>query len=462
MTEMIAAVSPNDGCAFEHFVPDGPETLAAHLAALDRALPAIRHPRVRRVLLQAFGARLQAMGPELVALVTREAGKPPAESRNEVDYALSFVHHAIASLDASLQPVSAAPDQRTDMLAAGIALLISPFNDPLAGLTRKIAPAIAAGCPVLVKPSPLGLATASRVLAALTAAAEETAPGAAALLVTEDPNLVGRAIAHPLTAVVSFTGSTATGRLVAETAGRHLVRPVLELGGNAPFVVLADADLEVAVTDLVDRKRKAAGQACSAVNRVFVSRDIYPQFRARLLDALAAVKTGPADASEVEMGPVRTAGSVLRLERLVAKAKQQGERVIGAGTGAKVAPFVFPLTVLEAEIGAPSILDGEEAFGPLLSLRPFDDAARAIDQALRVRHALVAYLYGQDRACIAHFVEAARFGSIGINTTRIQGAEVPTGGFGDAGYGREGGAFGICEYLAPRNLRAALPGFFEA
>lgn len=462
MAETIVSVSPNDGRVIAEFAPDGPETLALHLVALEAALPTLRPVRVRKALLQAFARHLQAMVPDLVTLVIRETGKTPSESTNEVDYALSFVHHALASLDRALQPVSTAPDQRTDLLAAGIALLITPFNDPVAGLTRKIAPAIAAGCPVFVKPSPLGLATAVRVMAALTAAAEETAPGAAALLVTEDPKLVGHAFAHPLTAVVSFTGSTATGRLVAETAGRHLVRPVLELGGNAPFLVLSDANLDIAVADLVERKRKAAGQACSAVNRVFVSREIYPQFRSRLLDAIAAVRTGPADAPEVQMGPVRTASSVLRLERLVAKARRHGERVIGAAAGAQTAPFVFPLTILEADAGVPSVLDGEEAFGPLLSLRPFDDATRAIDEALNVSHALVAYLYSHDSARIAHFLEAARFGSVGINTTRIQGADVPTGGFGEAGYGREGGAFGVHEYLAPRNLRAASPECLEA
>jgi succinate-semialdehyde dehydrogenase/glutarate-semialdehyde dehydrogenase len=404
-------------------------------------------------LLADFSASLQSARDEIASLVLQEVGKPPAESVGEVDYAVSFIDHYIELLDQVSFQESVLQGQRTDALPAGIAFLICAFNDPVAGLTRKIAPAVAAGCPVMIKPSPLGMMTGLAVVKHLEAAAARVAPGGAAVLASDDPALIGRAMAHPGVAVVSFTGSTQVGRKVAETAGRGLSRCVLELGGNCPFVVLPDADIDKAASDLVVRKRKAAGQACSAVNRVFVHRDVYASFRDKVLAGMEAARSGPATAPDVEMGPVRTGESVRRLDALVERGAALGERAIATGARNEDGPFLFPLTILETEDDGRSILDHEEAFGPLLSLRPFSDFDRLTRQLLAERHALAAYIYGEDPQRLAHFCEQARFGSVGVNTTGIQGANVPTGGFGEAGFGREGGHHGLREFLATRNLR---------
>lgn len=453
MTESMAVLSPNDGQPFASWTPDSEAGVEAALVGLEAALPALRLLSIRRSLLTEFSAALLGARDELAALVMREVGKPPAESAGEIDYAISFIDYYVHLLgDISLE-ASLAPGQRTDELPAGIALLICAFNDPVAGLTRKIAPAIAAGCPVMIKPSPLGMMTALAVMQLLKGAAVRIVPGSVASLASDDPGLIGRAMGYPAVAVVSFTGSTEVGRKVAEAAGRNLSRCVLELGGNCPFVVLPDADIERAVKDLVERKRKAAGQACSAVNRAFVHRDVYAEFRDKLIAGMAAVRTGPADADGVEMGPVRTAESVRRLGALVERGATLGERTNDSVPSNPDGPYLFPLTILETEENHPSILDHEEAFGPLLSLRPFSDFDRLQQEVLAERHALAAYIYGEHPAHLRRFCEDARFGSVGVNTMRIQGADVPTGGFGDAGFGREGGRYGLREFLTTRNVR---------
>jgi len=453
MSNPVAALSPNDGQAFAQLIPDEEAGVDAALSRLHAAMPKLAAPSVRQRLLIEFSDALRGAREELAGLVMQEVGKPYAESVSEIDYAVSFVDHYAALLSDVSLTESTFPGQRTDVLPTGIALLICAFNDPAAGLTRKIAPAIAAGCPVMVKPSPLGMMTALAVMEHLKSVSSQLAGDAVATLATDDPALIGRAMADSGVAVVSFTGSTEVGRKVAETAGRNLARCVLELGGNNPFVVLPDADIEQAAKDLVERKRKAAGQACSAVNRAFVHREVYSAFRERLISEIETVRTGPADVDDVNMGPVRTAASVQRLDAMVRRGAQFHERLIASQQTDDSGPYLFPFAVMETEEGGRSVLDEEEAFGPLLSLRPFSDMDALAPKLLSERHALAAYIYGEDPSSLTRFYSRARFGSVGVNTTRIQGANVPTGGFGEAGFGREGGGYGLREFQTTRNLR---------
>lgn len=415
----------------------------------------------RRAALLSFRANLAVRRPKLVDLIIDEVGKLPAEAESEFDYALSFLDYATGLLENFSFSNIDGDAGRVEQLPIGVALLIAPYNDPLAGVIRKLAPAIAAGCPFIVQPSPLGMLTA---LAALEALQETTWAEASGILCCTDPKLSAIAMAHPDVNLVSFTGSVPTGRKVAAEAGRQLCRTVMELGGNAMFVVLEDADLERAAKDLVLRKRKAAGQACSAVNRVLVAAQVADQFREHLLREALTVNAGNSRAAGVSMGPVRTAGHFNQLCQLRQTALDSGEEELfghseclsAENISLSEAPFAFPFTILQAGAEHRVVLDDVEAFGPLLSLRPFKTTSAMFTLLASERQALVAYLYGYDQTVIRSFMAMARHGSIGINTTGIQGANLPTGGFGFAGYGREGGTYGLREFLAPSNIRFGL------
>ncbi len=445
-----AVVSPNDGRVFAHWRPDASaeaERQLQRLAAGRRAL--VGDHQLRRQILEGCIEGLQSARSELAALVVREVGKKPGEADAEIDYAISFLDHCRVLLDGVEFEQTIEPGRQVTDVGLGGAFLICPFNDPVAGLTRKIAPAIAAGCPVIVKPSSLAMLCARAMFSAFRQAG---VGNEIQLLATGDPELAGRVLRHDEIDIVSFTGSTAVGRELAAACAASGKKAVMELGGNCPFAVFSDADVDRAVADLLERKLKAAGQACSSVNRVFVEEGIYPVFRQRLMERVEAVTAGPSDGG-VDLGPVRTREAADAFVDVVFRVREDGERLLTPEPH-KVgndSPFVFPLTVVES--GGNSFFDRYETFGPLLSIRPFSRRGDLLERLSRERHALAAYFYtGTPEALRPHLGEL-RFGSIGINSTAIQGADVPTGGFRDAGLGREGGVWGLREYLTTVNYR---------
>jgi succinate-semialdehyde dehydrogenase/glutarate-semialdehyde dehydrogenase len=427
---MENVISPNTGLSIGQWHPDSPAQIDAALENLGRASEAIAIPADRMVLLQSIAVELNRQRPNLAAIITAEVGKTPSEALDEVDYAISFLTHAAASIQPAEEATSSS-DRRLRIVPAGPALVITPYNDPLAGIVRKIAPAIAAGCPVIVKPSALGQLTAEALFVAI-AAVNRT--DVACLVNNPDRDVVHKLIADPRFRLLSFTGSTATGRVITAVAG--LKRLVLELGGNNPFLVLEGADLDCAAADAVARKTRAAGQACSAPNRIYVVASLFSAFRDRFLDHLSAVTYGASDAG-VNMGPVRSARDIHRLTMLAAGAPRFG---LKSGSS----PFAFAPTVLADD----TPLRHVEAFGPLVSLCPAPSRQAALSLAQTEDQALVCYIYGDVNPAE---LAALRFGSLGINSTKIQGAEVPTGGFGSAGIGREGGLWGLREYLTTIN-----------
>jgi succinate-semialdehyde dehydrogenase/glutarate-semialdehyde dehydrogenase len=427
---MESVISPNTGQTIGHWHPDSPARIDAALDNLVPASAAIAAPADRVALLRAMAAALNRQRPDLATIITAEVGKTPAEAMDEVEYAIGFIDHAAANLHPT-DEIATGPDRRLRIVPVGPALAITPYNDPLAGIVRKIAPAIAAGCPIIVKPSALGQLTAQSLFAAV-AAVDRT--GVARMVNTPDRDLLHRLIGDSRFRVLSFTGSTATGRVIAEGAG--LKRLVLELGGNNPFLVLEGADLDRAAADAVARKTKAAGQACSAQNRIYVVASLFAAFRDRFLDRLSAVTYGAADAG-ADMGPVRSARDIDRLTLLAAGAQRFGSR-IGSS------PFAFAPAVLADD----TPLRHAEAFGPLVSLCPVADRQAALAFARTEDQALVCYVYGDVSPAE---LAPLRFGSLGVNSTRVQGADVPTGGFGSAGMGREGGLWGLREYLTTIN-----------
>ena len=427
---METVISPNTGLIIGQWYPDSPDQINKALENLARASAAIAVSANRMVLLQSIAAELDRQRPNLAAIITAEVGKTPFEALDEIDYAISFLTHAAASIQPAEEATSSS-DRRLRIVPAGPALVITPYNDPLAGIVRKIAPAIAAGCPVIVKPSALGQLTAKALFSAISSV---DTTGVARMVNTPDRDVVHQLIGDPRFRMISFTGSTATGRVIASIAG--LKRLVLELGGNNPFLVLDGADLDRAAADAVARKIRAAGQACSAPNRIYVVSSLFLAFRDLFLDRLSAVTYGASDAG-VSMGPVRSDRDIHRLSLLAAKAPRFGLK-LGSS------PFAFAPAVLEDD----TPLRDAEAFGPLVSLCAISDRQAALSLAQAEDQALVCYIYGD--VSPAELIPL-RFGSLGINSTKIQSAGVPTGGFGSAGIGREGGLWGLREYLTTIN-----------
>lgn len=449
-SDPVKVFSPNDGMAFAAWEPISPNSVAQQL----EQLAAVRDPlgsdiEFRKSILDRCIAALQAARQTLSDLVVREVAKRPAEADGEVEYAISFLAHCRELLDSHLFERRLENGHVIRDVGLAGALLICPFNDPLAGLTRKIAPAIAAGCPVILKPSSLSMLCAQAMFEAFRS---QGIGDEIQLLATSNPSLVQSVLEQDDIGVVSFTGSTEVGRGLAVKCAAAGKKSIMELGGNCPFVVLESADLDLTVDDLVVRKLKAAGQACSSVNRVFVAEGVFETFTDKLLQRAEELTIGPSTA-DVDLGPVRTRGAANALVDMVDRARADGERLLTAAPGriSEGEPFVYPFTIVQS--GATSLFDQGETFGPLLSVRPFSDENELFERLSRERHALVSYFYTGDPERLTPRLNRLRFGSIGINSTAIQGPDVPTGGFWEAGVGREGGIWGINEYLTTVNLK---------
>lgn len=448
---MIESVSPNTGLPFARWTPAEDSAVNRTLERLGRGTERLTADLdLRRDVLDRALAALAQVGPDLSDLNLQEVGKTRPEAEGEIPYAASFLQVARDLVDT--HPFRHSTRGRTiDEVPRGIGLLIAPYNDPVAGLTRKIGPCLAAGAAALVKPSELGVHCAMRLGQAFSDAGLDDFISVTPL---GAPDRVSKLIAAPDIGTISFTGSTEVGLNVAAQASGAAKGFIGELGGTNPLVLLADADLDRAIPDLITRKIKAAGQACSAQNIVYAAADIVDEVAERIAAALAAVTFGPADL-DVQMGPVRTAAALDRLAATCAGLEGEGgQRICG-----KISPatsgtaYLAPPTAYR--VPEPGCLADVELFGPLMGLCAFEDLASLRRRLARNRQPLVLYVYGQDPDQIAALTAGLRYGSIGVNTTAIQGPDVPTGGFGAAGIGREGGVWGLQAFLTTINRREA-------
>ncbi len=450
-TLRTACYSPNDGKLLNEVEAIEPSALDAAVQQAKSAYYAFgRDIGLRRQLLSDFRDQLLSDKDALATLVVDEVGKTLGEAVGEVDYAAAFIDHALEVMDQGLLDPDRIRGHVIQKVGAGPALLIAPYNDPLAGITRKVAPALAAGCPVLVKPSGLGLLSARAVMAHLEANAP---PGVAALINIADTEVLQRLIGHDDVAIVSFTGSTETGRKVGAAAGAGLTKTVLELGGNNAFLVDRNADPEKAADDLIGRKIKAAGQACSSVNRAYVHVDIADRFLERLEARTRPLRTGPST-SNVDYGPIRTQKHREHLSALQTRllAIEGACSVTADQPRTTDQAITFPMTWVRLPEGAENPLDQAETFGPLMTVTVFGKTERILAHVARGRQNLVFYYYGGDTTLVRQYFASARHGSLGLNTTAIQGPDIATGGFGEAGFGREGGSYGVAEFLTTLNV----------
>lgn len=402
----------------------------------------------RLVLLRDLSEKITQAGAALGYAIEEEVGKTPSEARGEVLYAASFVDAALAALRDQLDQYRNNPSLPTKS-PLGPALLITAFNDPIAGITRKLAPAIAAGCPVVIKPSPWGFFSAK--------ALENCLPDGLQKYVffayLENLSEINSLITESEIAVISMTGSTAAGREIAKKAGNRVIPCVLELGGNCPFVIFRDADVKKAARDILERKTRAAGQACSAVNRVLVDTKVMKELELSLQSLQKDYVCGPSKVPGIAFGPVRNLDSVTRLKRLEHELIASGAKLVlrASVNDPGGASYAYPLTAYQSDSDSP--LDFEEAFGPLFVIRQFSNEEELEMLIETNRQNLAAYFYGKQAEVFLKSRPWIRFGSIGFDTTKIQGPDIPTGGFGEAGYGREGGFWGIDEFEATVNRK---------
>ena len=423
-------------------------------AAAARAMRAL--PVARRVeLVRALGAAIRADSARLAAILTAESGKPAAEARGEVDYAATFFDNAAAAAEmaAGEMPAARAPDRRILVLRepVGATFAITPWNFPLAMVARKLAPALAAGCSQTVKPAedtPLAALALAQIFERV--AREVGAPPDAFGVIVGDARTVARAfIEHPATRKLTFTGSTDVGRTLAAQCAPRLMRTALELGGNAPFLVFADADLDRAAEQAIATKFRFMGQTCISANRFLLDAAIADDFLARLETRMRALVAGDPRDETTRIGPLINDEAIAKVERHVANALAGGARLRLGGSRVRVAG-------LADRFFAPTILDGcapsmdcscEETFGPVVAAMRFGSEREAIELANAVESGLAGYVMTQDADRLLRVAESLDCGVVGANDGAPSAAEAPFGGRKDSGLGREGGAHGLDAYV---------------
>ncbi|MGI5193216.1 NAD-dependent succinate-semialdehyde dehydrogenase [Streptomyces sp. CA-288835] len=442
---------PATGEIIAHVADAGPKDarLAEEAAVQAQQDWARTAPRARSEILRRAYEIILERTDELAHLMTAEMGKPLAEARGEVAYAAEFFRWFSEEAVRIEGGAGVLPDGRNRMLLSrrpvGPCLLITPWNFPLAMGTRKIGPAIAAGCTMILKPAPQ---TPLSSLALAGILKEAGLPDGVLNVVTTsragevvEPLLRGGKIRK-----LSFTGSTGVGRLLLAQCADTVVRTSMELGGNAPFVVFEDADLDKAVNGAMVAKMRNMGEACTAANRFFVHRSVAEEFGRRLAERMGSLVVGPGTRDGVDVGPLIDANGRAKVEELVADAVQRGAEVLVGGRTPQGPGCFYPPTVL-ADVDPESRLMDTEIFGPVAAILTFDDEDEVVRRANDTPWGLVGYVFteGLDRAL--RISERLEVGMVGLNTGLVSNPAAPFGGVKQSGLGREGGRVGIDEFL---------------
>ena len=424
------------------------------LAALDAACDAFpgwaaTPARQRAEILRRAFDLLQQRAEQFALLMTIEMGKPLAEARAEVSYGGEFLRWFSESAAHVQGRYGANPEGTGRMIVThhpvGPCYLITPWNFPLAMATRKIAPALAAGCTVVIKPAELTPLTTSFFAQLLTDAGLPA--GVVNVVTTASPGPMSESIiADPRLRKLSFTGSTPVGRRLLSQAADGVLRTSMELGGNAPFLVFEDADLDKAVEGAMTAKFRNIGQACTAANRFLVHASVVGEFTDRLTARVTNLVMGRGTEPGVTIGPLIDDKAVAKTSHLVQDALDRGATVRAGGTAVDGPGSFFRATVL-ADVGAGSALLREEIFGPVVAIVPFADEDEAVALANDTEYGLVSYVFTESLARSQRMVERLHTGMMGVNVGAVSNAAAPFGGWKQSGLGREGGDEGIHEYL---------------
>jgi succinate-semialdehyde dehydrogenase/glutarate-semialdehyde dehydrogenase len=451
----FAVRDPATGAALANVPNCGAAETQRAIAAADAALPAWRElpAKGRAQVLQRWFAAINRNADDLAQMITAECGKPLAEAKGEVAYGASFVEwFAEEGKRAYGETIPATlADKRLVVIkqAIGVCAAITPWNFPLAMITRKVAPALAAGCTVVVKPAEQTPLTAL-ALAALAEAAGF--PAGVFNVLTGDPVAIGGELTtSPVVRKLSFTGSTEIGRLLMAQSAPTIKKLSLELGGNAPFIVFDDADVDAAVDGALIAKYRNTGQTCVCANRILVQAGVYEEFATKLAARVGGLKVGAGNEEGVVQGPLIDAAGLAKVEAHVADALAHGARVLCGGARHARGGNFFQPTVL-ADVTPAMRVAREETFGPVAPLFRFATEAEAVAMANDTEFGLAAYFYSRDIGRCWRVGEALEYGMVGVNTGLISNEVAPFGGVKQSGLGREGSKYGIEDYLEIKYL----------
>jgi succinate-semialdehyde dehydrogenase/glutarate-semialdehyde dehydrogenase len=419
---------------------------AAHAAAVDWAATA---PRDRAEVLRRAFELMTSRADEIAHLMSLENGKALVDARGETTYAAEFFRWYAEEAVRAEGSVMTAPSGANRIVVmhqpVGIAVLVTPWNFPAAMATRKIGPALAAGCTVVLKPAsdtPLTALLMAQILADAGVPA-----GVVNVLPARRSGAVVSAMLHdPRVRKLSFTGSTEVGRVLIKEAADQVVNCSMELGGNAPFLVFDDADLDAAIDGAMIAKMRNGGEACTAANRFFVQAGVVEEFSRRLADRMAAMRMGPGTDDATQVGPLVNEDTVGKVDELVRGAVDAGSRVLTGGSRPDRPGYYFEPTVL-ADVPADSAILREEIFGPVAPIVTFTDTDEVIRLANDTEFGLVCYVYTQDLARGLQVSEALESGMVGLNRGLVSDPAAPFGGTKQSGIGREGGHEGMLDYL---------------
>jgi succinate-semialdehyde dehydrogenase/glutarate-semialdehyde dehydrogenase len=459
-----------DGARFDVRNPATEEVLAsvasagiadadAALDAAARAFPlwAAKTPRARAEILRRAFELMTARLEDFARLITLENGKARGDAMGEAAYAAEFFRwfseEAVRAEGVLMHAPASGARILVNRRPAGLAVLVTPWNYPAAMGTRKIAPALAAGCPVIIKPAS---ETPLTMLALMPLLAEAgVPPGVVNVLPSRNTGAVVDRLMHdPRVRVVSFTGSTEVGRTLLRAAADQVLTPAMELGGNAPVLVFEDADLDLAVDGTMLAKMRNLGEACTAANRIYVHESLAEPFTERLVARMGALKVGNGLDPTVDVGPLVNRPTRDKVAAFVADAVAKGARLRLGGTVPNGPGFFYPPTVL-TDVPPQAECVQDEIFGPVAALQTFRDEAEVIARANDTEYGLVAYVFTRDMARGLRVAERLDFGMVGLNRGLVSDPAAPFGGMKQSGLGREGGHEGMREFMETQYISAS-------
>lgn len=434
------------------------EDAALAVDAAARALPlwAVKKPRERAEILRKCFDIIMREQENLARLIVMENGKSLTDARGEMAYAAEFfrwyAEEAVRSYGEMLRAPSSGAQIMVQYRPAGVAVLVTPWNFPAAMGTRKIGPALAAGCTVVIKPA---TSTPLTMLALMDCLEEGGVPPGVVNVLPSDNSaeVVGAMLQDPRVRVVSFTGSTQVGRKLLEAAAQNVVKPAMELGGNAPFIVYEDADIDAAVDGAMVAKMRNMGEACTAANRFYVHEKVHDAFADKLAKRMGALKVGNGLDDGVAVGPMVDARSRKKQGEFVQDAVKRGAKVLVGGQEIAGPGYFYQPTVL-VDVPGDAACMREEIFGPVAPIRKFTDEAEMLREANDTEYGLVAYVYTKDMKRAMKLSEKLEYGMIGLNRGLVSDPAAPFGGMKASGLGREGGKEGMREFLEAQYISA--------
>jgi len=425
------------------------------IAAAAQAWPAWRGKtgKERSIILRKWYDLMMANVDDLGMIMTIEQGKPLAESKGEIAYAGSFIEWFAEEAKRVNGDTLASPAKQNRIVVIkepiGVCAAITPWNFPAAMITRKVGPALAAGCPIVLKPAS---ATPFSALALAALAERAGVPKGVFSVITGASKEIGAEMtSNPTVRKLSFTGSTEIGRQLMEQGAATIKKISLELGGNAPFLVFDDADLDAAVQGAIDSKYRNAGQTCVCANRLYVQDSVYDAFAEKLVAAVKKLKVGNGLDAGVSQGPLIDAAAVKKVEEHIADALGKGARLLMGGHRHALGQSFFEPTVL-ADVTSDMQVAKEETFGPMAPLFRFKTEEEALAMANDTEFGLASYFYARDIGRVWRVAEGLESGMVGINTGLISNEVAPFGGVKQSGLGREGSKYGIDDYLVIKYL----------